>query len=63
METLLDVVRVEAKPDHTLVLEFENGELRVFDMTPLLDKQPFVHLKSVALFALGPVNAIEEPQR
>lgn len=39
MESLLDVVRVEAKPDYTLFLEFENGEKRVFDMAPLMDKE------------------------
>lgn len=36
MDTLLDVVQVEAKPDYTLFLEFENGEKRVFDMRPLM---------------------------
>lgn len=48
---LLDVVRVEARPDFTLFLEFENGEKRVFDMAPLIDKQPFDRLKAPPLFA------------
>lgn len=47
---LLDVVRVEARPDYTLRLEFENGERRVFDMNPLMDKKPFVRLKGSPLF-------------
>ncbi|MYZ53662.1 DUF2442 domain-containing protein [Malikia spinosa] len=47
---MLDIVRVEARSDYTLLLEFENGELRLFDVAPLLDKQPFVELKSVELF-------------
>ena len=34
---LLDVVKVKAKPDYRLELEFENGERRVFDMAPLMD--------------------------
>lgn len=36
---LLDVLKVEVKPDYVLLLEFENGEKRVFDMTPYMQKQ------------------------
>ncbi len=50
METLLDVVRVDARSDYTLFLEFENGEKRLFDMTPLLDEKPFNKLKGSPLF-------------
>ena len=42
---LLDVVSVVAYPDYTLKLEFENGERRIFDMKPYLEKKPFVRLK------------------
>ena len=56
MSMLLDVVRVDAKPDYTLLLEFENGEKRVFDMTPLMDKKPFVQLKDSPLFTLASVD-------
>jgi hypothetical protein len=45
METLLDVVSVAAQEDYTLLLVFENGERRRFDMKPLLDKKPFSRLK------------------
>jgi len=51
MNALLDVVRVEPKPDYKLFLEFENGEQRVFDMAPLMDKKPFIQLKGSPLFA------------
>jgi len=51
MEALLDVVNVEAKPDYKLLLVFENGEKRVFDMSPYMDKKPFVQLKGSPLFA------------
>lgn len=51
MDTLLDVVKVEAGPDYTLFLEFENGEKRVFDMTPYLDVKPFNVLKGSPRFA------------
>lgn len=50
MEPLLDVVSVEARPDHTLWLEFENGERRLFDMKPFLDRNPFKSLVSTDLF-------------
>ncbi|HNS22341.1 MAG TPA: DUF2442 domain-containing protein [Sedimentisphaerales bacterium] len=50
METLLDVVSVEAQADHTLLIVFENGQKRRFDMKPLLDKKPFSKLKNSPLF-------------
>jgi hypothetical protein len=53
---LLDVVRVDAKPDYTLLLEFENGEKRVFDMAPLMDRKPFIRLKGSPLFTLASVD-------
>lgn len=56
MDTLLDIVKVEARPDYSLYLEFENGEKRVFDMTPYLDKRPFMQLKGSPLFALASVD-------
>ncbi len=51
MEALLDVVSVETKPGYKLFLEFENGEKRVFDMSPYMDKNPFLLLKDSAAFA------------
>jgi hypothetical protein len=50
METLLDVVRVVAQKDYTLLIEFENGEKRRFDMRPFLDQEPFLRLKDPPLF-------------
>lgn len=55
MDILLDVVKVEAKPGYKLFLEFENGERRVFDMTPYLDKKPFAGLKGSPLFGRASV--------
>lgn len=40
MENLLDVIKVETRPNYVLLLEFENGEKRIFDVTPLLGKRP-----------------------
>jgi hypothetical protein len=56
METLLDVVKVKARQGHLLDLEFENGEKRVFDMQPYLDKRPFNQLKNSPLFDLASVG-------
>jgi hypothetical protein len=56
MEVLLDVVKVEATPDYKLHLEFENGEKRIFDMSPYMDKKPFVQLKGSPLFAKASVD-------
>lgn len=56
MNALLDVVRVEPQPDYKLFLEFENGEKRVFDMAPLMDKKPFVQLKGSPLFIRARVD-------
>ncbi|MBU0878643.1 MAG: DUF2442 domain-containing protein [Candidatus Omnitrophica bacterium] len=50
MEKLLDVVKVEPHKDNTLLLVFENQEKRLFDMTPYLDKKPFIKLKVSELF-------------
>lgn len=38
MEVLLDVVKVEPGPNYKLYLEFENGEKRIFDMSPYMEK-------------------------
>lgn len=43
---LLDVVSVAAQPLFTLLLEFENGERRSFDMMAYMDCKPWVRLKS-----------------
>jgi hypothetical protein len=43
---LLDVVHVTVKPDFQLLLEFENGERRRFNMGVYIDQKPWVRLKS-----------------
>ncbi len=50
MDILLDVVRVKAGPEYMLELEFENGEVRCFDLTPYLDRKPFNRLKGSSSF-------------
>lgn len=56
MEVLLDIVNVAVEPDYVLLIEFENGEKRIFDMSPYMDKQPFVQLKGSPLFAMASVD-------
>ncbi len=50
MEILLDVVSVQVQPNYHLKLEFENGERRMFDMSPYMDKKPFNRLKNSPIF-------------
>jgi len=56
MNELLDVVRVEPNENFFLKLEFENGEVRVFDMNPLLMKKPFNSLQEKKIFECATVN-------
>jgi len=50
MKMLLDVIKVDIEQDNRLLLEFENGDKRRFDMTPYLEKKPFNRLKDNHLF-------------
>lgn len=43
---LLDVTRVTVQPHFILLLEFENGERRSFDMAKYIDQKPWARLKS-----------------
>ena len=47
---LLDIVQVTPTEHRWLVLDFENGEKRRFDMLPLLDQTPWIRIKSAAMF-------------
>lgn len=53
---LIDVIKVAVGADYALLLEFENGEKRVFDMRPYLDKNPFNRIKDAAIFAQASVD-------
>lgn len=45
------VTRATPQADHRLLLEFSNGETRLFDLTPYLDKGVFSALRDSAEFA------------
>ncbi len=50
MSLLLDVVSVQVQPDYWLMLEFENGEHRRFNMAPYMRQKPWDRLKASPLF-------------
>ena len=54
MQALLDVVKVEVKSDYCLILEFENGEKRIFDMKSYLEKRPFRGSSNNPRFSVNP---------
>lgn len=51
MDELLDVVNVKPFENYHLLLEFENGEKRLFDMNFLMRKKPFYQLKGAHFMA------------
>ncbi len=48
--TYLKITKVQAKPGKTLLVEFDNGERRVYDCKPLLDSEVFRPLEDETLF-------------
>ena len=44
------VTDVKPDKDYTLLLRFENGDLKRFDMKPFLDKGIFKELKDISKF-------------
>jgi hypothetical protein len=49
-QILLDVVSVRPCDGHVLIVEFENGETRRFDMQLFFERKPFDRLKDSPLF-------------
>ena len=45
------IKEVKSLEDYKLLLTFENGEMREFDMAPYMDKGLFRELKDVNLFS------------
>jgi hypothetical protein len=44
------VKEVKTNPDYTLTLTFTNGEVKIFDVKPYLDKGIFKELRDISLF-------------
>ena len=57
MQDLLDVVLVKPMQDHWLALSFENGEQRLFDVKPLLNKNHFKPLQDWHVFQQAYIHA------
>ena len=57
------VTRLTPQPGHRLLLEFDNGETRLFDLTPYLERGVFRALRDSPDFALAKVvdGSIEWP--
>ena len=57
------VTRVTPQAHHRLLLEFSNGEVRLFDLTPWLDKGVFRALRDSPEFAQAQVvdGSVEWP--
>ncbi len=49
-EALIAICDVRPLEDYKLLLKFNNGEERIFDVKPLLDKQVYSPLKDLELF-------------
>ena len=57
------VTHLTPRPGHRLLLEFENGQTRLFDLTPWLDKGVFRALRDSPEFAQAKVvdGSVEWP--
>jgi hypothetical protein len=53
---LLDVITVTVQPDYQLDLQFQNGELRRFDMRPLIAMKPWNRIANPLLFGRAKVE-------
>ena len=56
MGQLLDVTAVTVLSDNRLVLNFENGEVRLFDMSKYIDLKPYKRLKNSPQFRSAKVE-------
>ena len=55
-EPVWTVTDVEAKEDYTLLLTFRNGEKKIYDVKPLLNKTIYQELKKINLFLQAKVD-------
>jgi len=53
---LIDIVDVKPEKNYRLELQFKNGEHKLFDMSPLVEKQPFKSLKDEKIFQTAHVE-------
>ncbi len=53
---MIEVCHVEIGQEYNLLITFQNGERRIFDMAPYLQYPVFQKLKNPAFFSLARVN-------
>jgi len=53
---MIEVCKAQVCPDYHLLLTFDNGERRLFDMTPYLHYPVFQRLRNPGFFTLARVN-------
>ncbi|MBF0235951.1 MAG: DUF2442 domain-containing protein [Desulfamplus sp.] len=53
---MIEVCKAQVCPDYHLLLTFDNGECRLFDMTPYLHYPVFQRLRNFGFFSLARVD-------
>ena len=53
---MIEVCRVEVSAGHLLLLNFDNGERRCFDMSPYFQYPVFQRLRNPAFFSLARID-------
>ena len=53
---MIEVCHVEVRPNYHLLLRFNNGESRLFDMEPYLKYPVFKRLQNPVIFSLAQVD-------
>jgi len=51
-----EAIEVVTNDDYTLTITFDNGEIRIFDMKPYLDKGIFTELKDMTYFKKAKID-------
>lgn len=47
---MMDIISIHTKDNYQIELTYQNGEIKVFDMLPLLAEKPWNKIKSLQLF-------------
>lgn len=51
-----DAKTVEVLPDYHLLVSFDNGEIKIFDVNPLLSRKCYQPLKNIEFFSLASIE-------
>ena len=53
-------VKIKAVPDYRLIVVFDNGEEKIFDVKPYIHGEWYSELKDINYFSLSPYNGSGE---